>query len=358
MNSKEKFINYYQKEKNILEKEMTQYNKQLIQEENLLIKENIEVFKNLNMDGKMIRGILVKLGYHLLKEKTDYSNQLALAYELFQTSILVHDDIIDKDEKRRGKDTIHTAYYNKHKSEDEEIEDTKHIANSVALCIGDYGLFSANKIISENYQNDKNIGKVLNNFNSTVLNTIKGELLDVILPSQSKKQLINQFALEDNIMNIYRLKTAHYTIIGPLSVGMILAGADSKKIRDIHEFGEKVGIAFQIQDDILGIYSDEMGKVKGSDIKEFKQTILYSYICTTLYKKELLKYYGTDLLTDEIMEKVKDLFEKSGAKKYAETKMNEMYQESIKILKSINWLDTEKKELLEGFVEYLKSRNK
>ena len=71
-------------------------------------------------------------------------------------------------------------------------------------------------------------------------------------------------------MLVYKLKTAFYTIIGPLSLGLILGGIDDEKLEDVKNFGEKIGVAFQIQDDILGIYSD-MGKVIGSDIKEFKQ---------------------------------------------------------------------------------------
>ena len=277
---------------------------------------------------------------------------------MFQTAILVHDDIIDKDEIRRGKETIHNKNYKKYNEYSNDKEELTNLSNSIGICMGDYGLYSANKIISESYFNDLNLGRVLNCFNTTVLNTIKGELLDVILPFQSKHMNIDNKLLEDSIMNIYRLKTSHYTIIGPLSVGLILAGSDDKKLDDIEKFGEKVGIAFQIQDDILGIYSNEMGKVIGSDIKEFKQTILYSHIMTTEYKDKLEKYYGNDNLNEEIVEEVKNIFKESGSLEYATNKMNEMYDESINILNSINWINEDKKEILRGFVEYLRTRNK
>ena len=79
----------------------------LVLEDNPLIKENMELFSNLNTNGKLVRGVLTNLGYYLLKDNKDYANDLALAYEVFQTAILVHDDIIDQDDIRRGVNTIH-----------------------------------------------------------------------------------------------------------------------------------------------------------------------------------------------------------------------------------------------------------
>ena len=320
-----------------------------------LIKENLEYFSNLNTNGKLVRGVLTNLGYYLLNDNRNYSNDLALAYEVFQTAILVHDDIIDQDDKRRGVNTIHFENFNKYKSYN-DVE-AKHLGNSIAICMGDFGLYEAIKIISTAYKDDPNLSKVLNNFIDTALNTVRGEVLDVILPFESKNEKLNNDSLEESIMNIYKLKTANYTIIGPLSVGLLLAGADSKKIEDISLFGEKVGIAFQIQDDILGIYSDEMGKVIGSDIKEFKQTILYSHISKTSYIDELNKYYGKDI-SNESISKVRELFKESGSYLYAINTMNNMYDESISILDNIDWIDDNKKSILKGFVEYLKHRNK
>ena len=312
---------------------------------------------------------------------------------MFQTAILVHDDIIDNDSKRRGKDTIHYSNYNKYRKYTNKDDELKSLSNSIAICMGDYGLFQANKVISDNYYNDTNLAKVLSYFNETVLKTIRGELLDVITPFEIiynfysggviikikqknaklnmklidkgiiatrrfKYNIIDKDELEKDIMEIYRLKTAHYTIIGPLSTGMILAGADENKLNDIEKLGEKIGIAFQIQDDILGIYSEETGKVIGSDIKEAKQTILYTYTYNTEYKEELMKYYGNDNITEEIIEKVKDIFDVSGAKNYANHMMNNLYDEATEILNNISWMEKEKKELLAGFIEYLRTRKK
>ena len=355
MNKIEKFKRYYKEVKKDLDEMINVFNKKIVNDDNKILKDNLELFAELNSNGKLVRGTLVNLGYYLLKDNKEYSNYLSLAYEVFQTAILVHDDVIDNDEKRRGKDTIHYANMKKYSKYDENVQN---LCNNIALCIGDYGLFYANLIISENYINDSNLGRVLNCFNETVLKTAKGEILDVILPFQGKHNLLKAVEIEKNILEIYRLKTAHYTMVGPMSIGLLLAGAEEEKIKEIEEFGEKIGIAFQIQDDILGIYSDAMEKNKDSDIKEFKQTILYSHIINTKYKEEFLKYYGNDNLKENDIEIVKDLFKKSGSYDYANDMMNKYYDEGLKVLNSIKWINKDKKDLLEGFVEYLRVRNK
>ena len=355
MNKIEKFKNYYKEVKKDLDEMINVFNKKIVNDDNKILKDNLELFAELNSNGKLVRGTLVNLGYYLLKDNKEYSNYLSVAYEVFQTAILVHDDVIDNDEKRRGKDTIHYANMKKYSKYDENVQN---LCNNIALCIGDYGLFYANLIISENYINDSNLGRVLNCFNETVLKTAKGEILDVILPFQGKHNLLKAVEIEKNILEIYRLKTAHYTMVGPMSIGLLLAGAEEEKLKEIEEFGEKIGIAFQIQDDILGIYSDAMEKNKDSDIKEFKQTILYSHIINTKYKEEFLKYYGNDNLKENDIEIVKDLFKKSGSYDYANDMMNKYYDEGLKVLNSIKWINKDKKDLLEGFVEYLRVRNK
>ena len=354
----QKFMDFYKKERGVIHQKLEEFNVSLLKEDNPILFDNLKLFCHLNSDGKIIRGTLVNLGYFLLQGDTSYSSDLALAYEVFQTAILVHDDIIDKDNKRRGKDTVHFANFNQYQEYSTNLDEVRHFSNSVALCVGDYGLYSSNKIILDRYREDPNLGRVLSNFNETVLTTIRGELIDVVLPFQGKYHLMDSSHLEESILEIYRLKTSHYTIIGPLCVGIILAGGDLEKIKDITSFGEKVGIAFQIQDDILGIYSDEMGKVTGSDIKEFKQTILYSYILNTEYRDEFLEYYGKDDISKEVILRVRELFKVSLAYQYSVSLMNQMYDEALDELDKISWIDQEKKDILRGFVEYLRTRNK
>ena len=346
------FTSLYKEIKNNLNLIIKDYNESLVSNSSCYLKENLEYFKDLNSEGKCIRGFLISLGYKILKENIDYSYHLSLAYEVFQTSVLIHDDIIDNDNLRRGKKTIHYSNYLKYKSlNDSEAEKT---SESIALCVGDYGFFKVNEIIIKYYKDNPNFSKLFDYYNAIVLKTVEGELIDVILSFENKyKENEN---LENNIMIVYKLKTAFYSIIGPLSLGLILGGIDDNKLEEIKNFGEKVGIAFQIQDDILGIYSD-MGKVVGSDIKEYKQTILFSYtIKNEKYKEELLKYYGKENIGEKEIKETRRIFKESGAYDYANNLMNKMYNEGIEIMKKIDWIKEEDKNIIYGFLEYLKQR--
>lgn len=331
-----------------------------IGDKNGIIDYNMNLFTDLNGNGKLVRGVLVNLGYSLIDDNNpDYSLDLALAFEIFQTAILVHDDIIDNANLRRGKETIHSSNYNKYYKLTGRKDLSKKMSESVALCVGDMGLYYANKVISTSYEDDENLGKVLNYFNDIVINTIKGELLDVVLPFLEQNKL-NTANLEEDIMLIYELKTSYYTIIGPLCCGMILNGATKKQTDDITKFGYNVGVAFQIQDDILGIFSSNkyLEKNVGSDIEEFKQTVLYSYVkARKEYYTELIKYYGKKVGAKEL-EKVQDIFVKSGALKYANDLIEKLYDEALAVLDKIDWINNNKKEILRGFVEYLRDRKK
>ena len=349
----EKFNEFYKKISKEINNYLKEYNENLVKDKKGFLKENLEYFKILNSDGKLIRGFLIALGYKMSKENIEYSYKLSLAYEIFQTAILIHDDIIDNDNLRRGKDTIHYANYKKYKSFNEI--DAKKTSESIGICIGDYGFFKVNEIIIKNYKDNPNFIKLFNYYNDIVLKTVEGELIDVILSFEGKymKEIKN---LEENIMLVYKLKTAFYTIIGPLSLGLILGGIDDEKLEDVKIFGEKIGVAFQIQDDILGIYSD-MGKVIGSDIKEFKQTILYSYTCKNeKYREELLKYYGKEDINEVEINETRRIFKESGAYEYAYNLMNKLYNESIEIVKNNKWIKDEDKQIIVGFIEYLRTR--
>ena len=351
-----KFLDYYKTESQELNKYINEFNEKLVQEENPFIRENLEVFKNLNADGKLVRGTLVNLGYKIAKEDSNYSYPLATAFEIFQTSILVHDDIIDHDDLRRGKQTIH-SYNGKKYYELTQSKLSYDLGNSIAICMGDLGFYEANKIIANNYRNDSKLSDIINYFSDIVVNTIRGELLDVITPFIEENKLENK-SLEETIYEVYKLKTAYYTIVGPLSLGLLLGGTSIDNLKDVEDFGIPLGVAFQLQDDLLGIYGENIGKVVGSDIKEFKTTLLYSITKenTELYN-ELLNYYGKEVNIDNV-NRVREIFIESKAKEKVENLIDEMYKKSIDKINNIEWIKDEDKEILIGLVEYLKSRKK
>ncbi len=344
-----KFIEYYKSESKKLNDYINHFNEKITLKDNRFLKDNLEVFKKLNSDGKLIRGTLINLGYKLLKGDSEYSYPLAAAFEIFQTSILIHDDIIDNDDLRRGKTTIHKYVGDKYNSKD--------LGRNIAICMGDLGFYESIRMIANSYNGDSSLGKIISYFSDIVLKTIDGEILDVITPFKEINNLEND-SLENDIMEVYKLKTAYYTIIGPLALGLILAGVNDKQLELIEKFGYNVGVAFQLQDDILGIYGNEIGKTVGSDIREFKTTMLYSYTKQkSNYYSELLKYYGKTT-TEESIAAVRNIFENSGALEYTRNMIEKLYSDAINILDTIDFISDDDKLILNGLINYLKERNK
>lgn len=349
------FFIYYKTKLKEFETELKKINKSFLENDNIIVIDAINKFINMNGDGKFLRGCLIDLGYKLTKND-DYAKTLSLAYETFETSILIHDDIIDNAHLRRNKETIHETYKDEFKKYNVENDNTN---TSLALCIGDLGFFYTNEMITKKYKNDKNLAKLLSYYNNIVIKTIKGEIIDVALPFIEKNDKEHTLHEED-IMEIYRLKTSWYTVVGPFVLGMILGNSKAKDIETFEKVLEPLGIAFQIKDDILGIYSSKeiLGKSVYSDIEEFKQTILYSYIKINRNDLlgELLKYYGKSI-TEEESKKVQELFENSGALEYATNKMNEMFNE---VYTNIKLMDIKEytKNILLGLILFLRLREK
>ena len=232
------FYLFYQSEIKKIEKEMNKWNKTFVnKKDNVLVKDAMSKFVFMNSNGKYLRALLIALGYFIATKKDDNSYlPLAAAYETFQTAILVHDDVIDNAEIRRGKKTIHKKYFekfDKYDLKDEFFEDKKNnTGNSIGICVGDIGFYISNNMIVESYMNHPNLGKVLKCYNDIVINTGKGELIDVVLPFNEQYNSKNK-CLEKDILEIYNLKTSWYTIVGPCSLGMILGGNSERVIESV-----------------------------------------------------------------------------------------------------------------------------
>mgnify|MGYP001075152578 CR=1 FL=1 len=289
------FMVFYKNSRERLNEKMEKFNSEICNQSEKHIAENISEFARMNGHGKFIRGTLVNLGYSILHSDIEYSDDLALAFEIYQTAILINDDIIDHASLRRNQPTIPLHYMNDWKRKGIEINGKAcDVANSMAICAGGLGMCYASQKMAEAYSKSDHLGILLKYFNQVVIKTIQGEVIDVILPFEERNFFSKEDDLLGSITEIYRLKTAWYTVVGPLCSGMILAGGADEDIKQTESFAESLGIAFQIKDDILGIYADEdsLGKNIGSDITEFKQTLLYAYIRNQKeYFSKLLRYY-------------------------------------------------------------------
>ncbi len=325
------FMIFYKNSRERLDRKMQNFNQEICNQSEKHIVENISEFTRMNCRGKFIRGTLVNLGYSILKSDIEYSDDLALAFEIYQTAILINDDIIDHASLRRNQPTIPVHYINEWEKKGIEIKRNAYdVANSMAICAGGLGMCYANQKVAQAYSRSDNLGILLKYFNQVIVNTIQGEIIDVILPFEEQNLCSNEDELVDSITEIYRLKTAWYTVIGPLCLGLVLAG---------------------------GADEDDIGKNIGSDITEFKQTLLYAYIRNQKeYFGELLRYYGNENLTCEDVNRIRELFSESGALAYAEQEMNMYFELAVKSLKFMKFIPEEKETILFGLIWYLKLR--
>lgn len=272
------------------------------------LKEPMNQFISRIFGGKMLRGTLVKLGYELaVKNPTGSILKPAAAYEIIHTALLTHDDIIDQSPVRRDKPALHVIH-----------RDLQY-GLSQAICLGDLGFFLASRLLSESDFSDNKKMKAIDNFLRIITDTILGEMLDI-----KASHSLNR--TEKQILQIQEKKTAQYTIIGPLSLGAILAGATDSFLKLIKEFGSPLGIAYQIHDDILGIFADEkiVGKPVISDIKENKSTLLIVYALKHASKQQLAilkKYYGKKNITSSAHTQIKQVIEETGSLAYSKEKI-------------------------------------
>jgi len=309
----------------------------------------VEVMKNLKefnlRGGKRIRPALMIHAYKCFSELGDKEKEIlnaSLAIELMEGFFLIHDDVLDQDELRRGGPTFHTIY-------GKEFND-KHFGEGVAIVAGDMQNSLANEIIAES-------GSVgfLKQYHKTALKTEYGWLIESML---TKKPIDK--VTEDNVMKVNEYKTSAYTVEGPLIIGAILADADESKQKILSDFAVPLGQAFQIQDDILGMFGDEkkLGKPIGSDIREGKVTLLIVKAlekCSEEDKETLLDILGkNDLSLDEI-EKVRKIITDSGSLDYSKKLAEDLISKAKDALENADFRP-EGKDFLLGIADFLIKR--
>ncbi|MGK2849213.1 MAG: polyprenyl synthetase family protein [Minisyncoccota bacterium] len=222
--------------------------------------------------GKRVRAAFMYYGYlasHGMQESAILDASMSI--ELIHAFLLMHDDIIDRDDMRHGITTVHQHYTEVSKVLFSDKKDAQHFGNSIAIILGDMLYAFGNDVIFiADFPLDRKF-QALSRLQDIVTFTVIGQTRDLYIEYQGE-------ASEEEILTMYRNKTARYTIEGPLHLGALLAGASQEILHGFSAYAIPLGIAFQIQDDILGIFGtvEHIGKSIGSDIEEGKFTLLVS----------------------------------------------------------------------------------
>ena len=266
--------------------------------------------------GKRVRPQLAMIASRMFDGKDEAVMPAALALEVFHNFTLLHDDVMDKADMRRGRPTVHVKWN-----------------ENTAILSGDQMLIEAYKLLS-GVPADK-LPKVLQLFNQMATEICEGQQYDVDFESQE------QVALDDYLLMI-RLKTS-VLLANALQIGAYIAGADEQAQDALYQFGIAVGLAFQIQDDILDVWGDPQtfGKAVGGDISCNKKTFVYLtalQLATTLnHSTQLLNHWYSQVLEDntEKIAAVKAIFEQLGVREACEVVVAQYTQSALEILDTL-----------------------
>ncbi|QZE13801.1 polyprenyl synthetase family protein [Halosquirtibacter laminarini] len=269
----------------------------------------------LSNGGKRFRPRLLLMAMEMFSEVTNIGLDAAMAVEVFHNFTLLHDDIMDGADLRRGKETVHRKY-----------DANTAILSGDAMMIYAYKKLEGLDAVLQ--------AKVQQVFTQTALEVCEGQQYDIEFETRD-------FVAIEEYLEMIKLKTA-VLLAASLKIGAIIAGANNEDADLIYQFGLKVGISFQIQDDILDVYGDAetFGKQIGGDIVSNKKTILM-----LLAQKSASKVDGKLLehwLSKEIFNKeekissVTSIYNSVGVREQAETLQQEYFDEALESLDAIS----------------------
>ena len=303
--------------------------------------------------GKRLRAALVYYGYCCFHgEAGDAVWDVAMSIELVQSFLLIHDDIIDEDTTRRGGPTIHQRYHDLH-LERYTRRDPRHFGESLAIICGDLALALANEILGNMPCNARFKSKTIVAMNRMIHRVVYGECLDILSEVENE-------TTEEEIHMMYRLKAAAYTIECPLHMGALMAGGTKKDLERLSAYAIPLGEAFQIQDDILGMFGDEekLGKPIGSDIREGKKTFLIVKALEKVHlpQREFIKnVLGKRDLSDGDLKTIKEIVVDTGSLDYSRELAQRLIEEARGALGNYT-LRKEGKDFLAGIIEFIVQR--
>jgi len=267
--------------KHIVNKMIKDYNLTLI---NPVLSESLKEFSL--RKGKRIRPLLFILSYkgykNADKKISDSIYHVSTSLEFLHNFMLIHDDIIDNSPLRRGKPTMHRLL-----SKTISAPEKKEMGNNLGIIAGDILYAVAINTFLGVKEDPIRKEKALKYFIETTAITAIGEFIDTIQGVESLTAI-----KEKDVFLTYSLKTARYTFNCPLVLGAILAGADNKEIKILSDLSLLIGQAFQIQDDIIGLFDSQkqIGKSNISDLDESKKTLLICHAYEKLKSKDQKKF--------------------------------------------------------------------
>ena len=290
----------------------------------------------LSLGGKRIRPTLMLLAYNLYKDDPESILMPACALETYHNYTLLHDDLMDNADLRRGHETVHKRWN----------------ANT-AILSGDSMLVLAYQRMAQ--VPAEKLAQVLDCFTETALEIGEGQEYDMAFETRNDVR-------EEEYIEMIRLKTS-VLLACATKIGAILADAPKEDVENLYRFGERMGLAFQLQDDLLDVYGDSkvFGKAIGGDITSNKKTYMLINAfnrATDKQRAELTRWVeATTFDRQEKVAAVTRLYDEIGIRQLCEEKINDYFQQAAESLDKVG-VDGERKQMLRQYMDQLLHRNK
>lgn len=287
--------------------------------------------------GKMLRGALVLLGADLFgRERDGEEVKVAAAVELMQSALLVHDDIMDRDEYRRGGESVYAQYGGLGRALG--LPEPTHFGVSMGVCAGDVAIFSAFEILGTLKIGGRSLSSIMSLASKEMTYVGVAQMQDVYL-GQSAGQVE-----EGDIYALYLYKTGRYTFSLPLMLGGLLAGAPNRTIDSLARLGERLGVLFQMKDDEIGLFgnTEQTGKPCGSDVAEGKKTLYHLQLLRaagSTDRKRLTHILGSRSIGNDDISYVRRLVVELGIRDRLEEEMERLADEAHAVADGLGDVD-------------------
>jgi geranylgeranyl diphosphate synthase type I len=320
-----------------------------------VIEVSLDIMEDFTMrGGKRLRPALLYNSYKMFGgKKQEEIIQVSMFIEIIQSFLLIHDDIFDNDDLRRGKITVH-KFFEKYAGQ-YDVNDKKRFGEVLGILNGDLANQFVFDILTDSSLEDSIKVKIAKETANLISKVLVGQILDYV---GAIKDTLDWSDLE----KIYKNKTSTYTYELPLVAGAIIAGIENgETFEKLRKFAFYSGIAFQLRDDILGLFGTEekLGKNIASDVEEGKRTLLVIQAlnnCDAEQAKTIHKLLGQETVNKEELEVFRSIVIDTGALEYTEKKCKDFSAKAQDIFETIEYKDEFGWKFIHGVVEYMSNK--
>lgn len=303
--------------------------------------------------GKRLRPYLVAFGYEVYagpEKSLEPVMPVLAAHELLHQAMLIHDDIIDRDYLRHGRLNVAGQYVQYYSDDEVAQSETRHHATGAAILAGDLLISEAYYQLTLCDLSSVSMPRLIEIAHRAVYEVSAGELLD------TEASFVKEAASAETIA---ALKTASYSFEAPLITGAVLADAESGELALLRKLSHKLGVGYQIGDDLLGVFgnSEITGKSINGDIREGKRTVMIDYFfrqASPQQKERFTAIFGNDSAPESMLDEARSLLQESGADQYAISLVDKALGEAIGIIDMLTISGGDKAILIEFAQKVLK----